>query len=150
MVAHVKGFVANITYANWNEVGKTYGNGDPTVPMEDCEHNCLIHWFANLDKVTQKFVKPYLCNCNTNVFARLHIWCYNQGCWNQIPWHSHMIVIFCSFHRGRVVGSLDWLGFWFFLLRAMEWSYIGCKCMPSCYICILWFFWTGCFKRCNY
>ena len=58
-VVHVnfKGFMADNAQANWNVVRKTYGNGDPTMPMEDYEHTYHCHWFANLDKSTQKPVK---------------------------------------------------------------------------------------------
>jgi hypothetical protein len=38
-----KGFMADSAQANWNAVRIVYGSGDPKVPMENRERNCLFH-----------------------------------------------------------------------------------------------------------
>ena len=55
-----KGFMADSTQANWNAVRMIFRDGDPSLPMVAHEHTCLFHWSANLDKVTQKYIKPSL------------------------------------------------------------------------------------------
>ena len=49
--------MADNAQANWNAVRMIYGDGDPILPMVARERTCLFHWFASLDKVTQKYIK---------------------------------------------------------------------------------------------
>ena len=37
-----------------------YCDGDPPLPMVTRERTCFFHWFASLDNVTQKYIKPSL------------------------------------------------------------------------------------------
>jgi hypothetical protein len=53
-----KGFMADSAQANWIAVRKVYGGGDENTPMKDKERTCLYHWSVNLDKYTQKYIKP--------------------------------------------------------------------------------------------
>jgi hypothetical protein len=55
-----KGFVADSAQANSIVVRKIYGDGDPSVPLEGRERTCFFHWSANLDKITQKHIRPSL------------------------------------------------------------------------------------------
>ena len=55
-----KGYMANSAQSNWNAVRKIYGDSEPHLPMVDRERTCLFHWSANLDKVTQKYIKSSL------------------------------------------------------------------------------------------
>ena len=57
---NIKGFMTNNTQVNWNAVRKTYGDGDPRVPMVDREYRCLFHWSMSLDKLMQKSSTPFL------------------------------------------------------------------------------------------
>jgi hypothetical protein len=41
-------------------VRKIYGDGDPSVPLEGRERTYFFHWCANLDKITQKHIRPSL------------------------------------------------------------------------------------------
>ena len=52
--------MADSAQANWNAVRKIYGDGDRTLLMVANERICLFHWYANLNKVTQKYIKPSL------------------------------------------------------------------------------------------
>lgn len=54
------GFIANSAQANWIATWKFYGSNDPTIPMEEPENTGLFHWLANLDKVIQKYIKPFV------------------------------------------------------------------------------------------
>lgn len=47
-------------HANWNAIKKTYGDGDPSLPMVNRKCICLFHWSASLGKVTQKFINASL------------------------------------------------------------------------------------------
>ena len=53
-----KGFMVDSAQANWNAVKAIYKDGDPSLSMVAREHTCLFHWYASLDKVTQKYIKP--------------------------------------------------------------------------------------------
>jgi hypothetical protein len=55
-----KGFMADSAQANWIVVRKIYGDGDTSVPLEGRERTCLFDWSANLDKITQKHIRPSL------------------------------------------------------------------------------------------
>jgi hypothetical protein len=55
-----KGFMADSAQANWIAVRKICGDGDTSVPLEGRERTCLFHWSANLDKITQKHIRPSL------------------------------------------------------------------------------------------
>jgi hypothetical protein len=55
-----KGFMADSAQANWNVVRAIYEDGDPSLPMVARERICLFHWSASLDKVTQKYIRPFL------------------------------------------------------------------------------------------
>ena len=55
-----KGFMANSVETNWNAVRMTYGDGDPSLPMVTRECTYLLHWSISLDKVIQKYIKPFL------------------------------------------------------------------------------------------
>ena len=55
-----KGFMADNAQANWIVVRKIYGDGDPLIPLEGRELTCFFHWSANLDKITQKHIRPSL------------------------------------------------------------------------------------------
>ena len=57
---NLKGFMADSPQANWNEVRTIYGDGDPSLSMVAHERTCLFHWSTSLDKVTQKYIKPFL------------------------------------------------------------------------------------------
>ena len=35
-----------------------YGNGGLCLPIEGYKCTCLFYWYANLDKITQKHIKP--------------------------------------------------------------------------------------------
>ena len=52
--------MANNAQANWNAMRKIYEDGDPSLPMVVHGCVCLFHWFASLDKVTKKYIKPSL------------------------------------------------------------------------------------------
>ena len=39
---------------------KVYGDGDLAFPLEGCERTCLFHWSTNLDRTTQKHIRPSL------------------------------------------------------------------------------------------
>lgn len=54
---------------DWNVVRKSYGDGDPSLPMIGRERTSLFDWSANLDKVTQKY-ETLLANFNTSKYAR--------------------------------------------------------------------------------
>ena len=55
-----KGFMADNIQANWNAMRIFYIYGDPTLPMVARECTYLFHWYASLDKMTQKYIKPSL------------------------------------------------------------------------------------------
>ena len=38
-----KGFIGDNVQANWIEIRKIYGEGDPSLPMVGCKHTCLFH-----------------------------------------------------------------------------------------------------------
>lgn len=80
-MSHVnyKGFMVDNAQANYNVVRKIYGNGDPTMAKEDCERTFLFHWFANLDKITQKFIKPCLHSQHKKNLQGLQGCSYNGG-----------------------------------------------------------------------
>jgi hypothetical protein len=48
-----KGFMADSTQANWNDVRMIYDSGDTTIPMKDRERTCLFHWAQSLEKHTK-------------------------------------------------------------------------------------------------
>ena len=52
-----KGFMADSAQANWHAVRKVYGNGDPSVPMENRERTCLFHWTLCLQRATSRNIK---------------------------------------------------------------------------------------------
>ena len=52
--------MANSAQVNWNVVKKTYGDRDPNLSTIGRECTCLFHWFASLEKVTHKYIKPSL------------------------------------------------------------------------------------------
>lgn len=54
---HFKGFMANNIEADCHIMRKIYEDGDPSLPMVGHEQRCIFHWYANLDKVTQKYIK---------------------------------------------------------------------------------------------
>lgn len=55
-----KGFMVDNTHAKQLSVRKIYGDSDPYVSMEGRQHTCLFHCFTNLDKITQKHIRPPL------------------------------------------------------------------------------------------
>ena len=58
-----KGFhagMADSALTYWNVLKKLYRDGDPSLSMVSCECTCIFHWWASLDKVTQKYIKPSL------------------------------------------------------------------------------------------
>ena len=55
-----KRFMANSAQTNWIAVRKIYEDGDPSIPLEGREHTCIFHWYASLDKITQKHIQPSL------------------------------------------------------------------------------------------
>ena len=40
---NLKGFMVDSAHANWNAIRKTYGDGDPNLPMVSCKCICLFH-----------------------------------------------------------------------------------------------------------
>jgi hypothetical protein len=48
-----KGFMVDITQANWNIFKIVYGSSDATIRMVDKERTCLFHWFQLLDRHTK-------------------------------------------------------------------------------------------------
>ena len=58
--ANFKRFMVDSAQANWNAVRMIYKDGDPSLPIIAREHTCLFHWFASLDKVTQKVYQTIL------------------------------------------------------------------------------------------
>lgn len=57
---NVKGFMVDNAQENWIAVRKTYGDGDPCVPMEGSKCKCLLHSSTNFHKITQKHNRPSL------------------------------------------------------------------------------------------
>jgi hypothetical protein len=55
-----KGFMVDITQANWNVVKIVYGSGDPSFKMVDKERTCLFHWIQALNKHTKQLIRPNL------------------------------------------------------------------------------------------
>ena len=55
-----KGFMDDSAQANFNAMRTIYEDGDSSLPMVSRERRCLFHWFASLDKMIQKYIKPSL------------------------------------------------------------------------------------------
>lgn len=51
-----KGFMVDTAQTNWISIKKLYSDGDPRVPLEGLEQTFLVHWFASLDKIMQKYI----------------------------------------------------------------------------------------------
>jgi hypothetical protein len=51
-----KGFMADITQANWNDVCIVYGTRDPIVKLIDKECTYFFHWTQSLDMHTKQFI----------------------------------------------------------------------------------------------
>ena len=49
--------MADSAQANWNVVRMVYGEGDPTLPMENRERTCLFHWTQSLEKHTKADIR---------------------------------------------------------------------------------------------
>ena len=63
-----KGFMADSTQANWNVVREIYGTGDKTVPMQENERSCLLHWTKCMQRATNNSSSHSL-GMNTNIYA---------------------------------------------------------------------------------
>ena len=112
-----KRFMTDNAQANWNAVRMIYGDGDPTLPMVVRERTCLFHWYASLDNVIQKYIKPSLqfqhkqickdykdAKTMDDAETKYHVirsWWLSSG----------------AASEEGILGLSEWLGFWHFRYR---------------------------------
>ena len=115
-----KEFMVDSAQANWNAVRVVYGDGDPSLPVVARECTCLFHWSASLDKMIQKYIKPFLqfqhmqiCNDYKDAktmddvetkYHVIHSWWLSSG---------------AALEEG-ILGLSKWLEFWYFCYKQWD------------------------------
>ena len=94
-----------------------YEDGDPNLPMVAHERTCLFHWYVSLDKVIQKYIKPFMQFQHKQICKDYK----NAKTIDDAEIKYHMIyswwLSFKDVSKKYILGLSEWLGFWHFCYK---------------------------------